>query len=421
MTPFPFVTVRSIVNATLAVVMVGFVFWLIFRFYQVVLIFTLAVLVSTSLKPIVEWLQQRGIPSGLGVILVYLVLLALVVTIFIVGFPFIAEQTTTITTTLDEGYFNFRQSILQVPSLPLRRLAAELPLNLESVLETAESTISDEEVVAVAMAQAWGFMGQVARILMGIGAVFILAFYWTLESERTKQLLFLLIPMEKRPKARELVVTIEDRVGNYIMGQGILCLIVGGVSFLAYSFIGLPYALILGIIAGITEAIPMVGPVLGAIPAVMLAFSISPQMVAGVIVVTVIIQQLENSYLFPRIIGQAVGTSPLVTLLSLFAFSTLFGVIGALVAIPLASVIQALLDHLVLNPAPSPKLLAGGRDRVNRMRYETQALVQDIRSQIRHKTEEATAAQDHIEDSLEAIALNLDDLLARQDMENGRK
>src|SRR5687768_18546916 len=95
----------------------------------------------------------------------------------------------------------------------------------------------------------------------------------------------------------------------------------------------------------------MVGPLLGAIPAALVALSIAPDKLIWVIIATVVIQQLENSLLVPRVMSKAVGVNPFVTLLSLFAFGSFFGVAGALMAIPIAAIIQLLLNHFVFQPA----------------------------------------------------------------------
>jgi predicted PurR-regulated permease PerM len=210
-----------------------------------------------------------------------------------------------------------------------------------------------------------------------------------------------------------LVATIEGKVGNFIIGQTLLCGIIGGLALIAYTLIGLPYALLLAFLAGIMEAIPVVGPVLGAVPAVLVALSLDSSKVIWVIVASVIIQQLENSLLVPRIMNRAVGVSPLVTLLALIAFSSLFGVIGAVIAIPMAAVIQLLLERYLLEPNAIEPETTNGRDRFSVLRYETQELVQDVRKQVRKKEEVASADSDQVEDSLEAIALDLDSLLAQ--------
>jgi len=113
--------------------------------------------------------------------------------------------------------------------------------------------------------------------------------------------------------------------------------------------IGLPYPLSLGALAGLLEFVPMVGPTLGAIPAVIVALSISPQAALIVVVYSIVIQVVENNLLVPRLMGRSVGVSPVIVILAVFAFSSLLGITGAFLAIPLAAILQVLMDHLIVH------------------------------------------------------------------------
>jgi len=201
-----------------------------------------------------------------------------------------------------------------------------------------------------------------------------------------------------------------------MVGQGILCMVIGIMALLAYLLIGLPNALVLALIAGVLEAVPMIGPLLGAVPAALVALSIGPDKLIWVIVATVVIQQLENTLLVPRIMKKAVGVNPFVTLLALFAFSSLFGLAGALMAIPIAAMIQLALNHFVFQQATVEMEVSEGRDYASRLRYEAQDLVQDLRKQARLKKGGTDLVIKQIEqamDEIETITTNLDSLLAQ--------
>ncbi len=175
----------------------------------------------------------------------------------------------------------------------------------------------------------------------------------------------------------------ESKVGFYLAGQGVLCLVIGSMALVAYLLIGLPNVLVLALLAGVMEAVPLVGPLLGAIPAALVALSIAPSKLVWVIVATLVIQQVENSVLVPRIMRKAVGVNPFVSLLAIFAFSSLFGIAGALMAIPIAAMLQLLLDRFIFHPDTSGSEVSAGRDYASRLRYEAQDLAQDLRKQAR--------------------------------------
>jgi len=243
-----------------------------------------------------------------------------------------------------------------------------------------------------------------------------LAFHWTLEGPRTIQSLLLLAPKGQRESSRELITSMETKVGFYIAGESVLCLVIGIMALVAYLLIGLPNALVLALVAGVLEAVPMVGPLLGAVPAGLVALSIAPSKLVWVIVATFIIQELENSLLVPRIMRKAVGVNPFVSLLAFFAFSSLLGIAGALMAIPMAAIIQILLDRFVFHPAAMDPEVSAGRDYASRLRYEAQDLAQDLRKQARLKkggSDLRIKQTDQVMDEIEAITTDLDSLLAQ--------
>jgi len=208
----------------------------------------------------------------------------------------------------------------------------------------------------------------------------------------------------------------EAKVGFYIAGQGLLCLFIGVLALIAYILIGLPNALVLAMAAGVLEAVPMIGPVLGAVPAALVALSIAPSKLLWVIAATIIIQQTENSLLVPRVMKSTVGVNPFVTLLSLFAFSSLFGIPGALMAIPMAAIVQLAMNHFVFKPVTVELEPSEGRDYASRLRYEAQDLIQDLRKQARLRkkgSDEKILQVEHVMDEIESITTNLDALLAQ--------
>ena len=180
--------------------------------------------------------------------------------------------------------------------------------------------------------------------------------------------------------------------------------------------IGLPNALVLALVAGALEAVPMIGPLLGAIPAAVIALSIAPAKLVWVIVATLVIQQIENILLVPRVMRRSVGVNPFVSLLAIFAFSSLFGIAGALMAIPIAAIIQLLLDRFVFGPGVMEAEVSTGRDQASRLRYEAQGLAQDLRKQARLKkggSDSRVKQLDQVLDEIEAITTDLDALLAQ--------
>jgi predicted PurR-regulated permease PerM len=398
--------------ATLVVCLVALSFWLLYRFYQVVFILFVAMLMGTVIRPAVAWLHRRGLSRIAGVILVYLLLLALIISFVLLLFPLIVKQGTTIAAAVPGYYQSLREWMANFPNQMIVRLSEFLPAALPG-LEPLQQT--GQQMLASA-GQALGYVGLAAKAIFMATAILLLAFHWTLDGPRTIQSLLLLIPNRQRESISELISAIETKVGFYIAGQGVLCLSIGIMALVAYLLIGLPNALVLALVAGVMEAVPMIGPLLGAIPAAVIALSIAPSKLIWVIVATLVIQQTENSLLVPRVMRKAVGVNPFVSLLAIFAFSSFFGIAGALMAIPIAAIIQLVLDRFIFHPGTMESEVSAGRDYASRLRYEAQDLTQDLRKQARLKkggSDLRVKQIDQVMDELEAITTDLDSLLAQ--------
>ena len=406
-------TFRRVVWATLVLVFVLLGFWLLYRFSQVVFILFIAIVLGTVIRPIVTWLQRRGLPRIVGLILVYLLLLALFIGFVLLLVPLIVKQGTTITAAVPGYYQSLRAWMINYPNQLIVRLGAFLPPALPNLMPAFQQT--GPQVLATAE-QAWGYVSMTAKSIFIAILVLVLAFYWTLDGPRTIQSLLLLVPQGQRESISELISAMETKVSSFIAGQGVLCLAIGALALISYLIIGLPNALVLALVAGIMEAVPMIGPLLGATVAGLVALSIAPIKLVWVILATVIIQQLENNLLVPRVMRKAVGVNPFVTLLAFFAFSSLFGMAGALMAIPMAAIIQLLLDRFVFHTVVLESEVSSGRDYASRLRYEAQDLAHDLRKQAR-LTKGGSALRikqiDQVLDEIETITTDLDALLAQ--------
>lgn len=411
-------TFRRVVWATLVFAFVVFCFWLFYRFYEVAFTLFIAIVFGTVIRPITERLHQLGIPRMAAVIVVYIVLLLLLAGFLWLLLPLLLAQAAAISSELPGLYQGFRDWLIGSSNVLFIRFGVSLPSSLPSM---TPAQVTTEEVVDSA-SQFWFYMTIIAQVFFALIVLPVLTLYWTLDGPRIIKSLLLLIPQERRESTSELIATMEAKIGYYLLGQGILCIVVGGLALIAYRLIGLPNAMVLALVAGVLEAVPMIGPFLGAIPAALVAFPLGTDRLIWVLVASVIIQQLENAILVPRVMNRTVGVNPFVTLLALFAFGNLFGIAGAFMAIPLAVIIQLILDHFVFKQTNVTMEPAEGRDYVSRVRYEAQDLIQDLRKQARERkrgSEEKIMQTEHVMDEIEAIAASLDEVLAQKNSVDG--
>ncbi len=405
-------TFRRVVWATLVFAFVVLCFWLIYRFYEVVFTLFISIVIGTVIRPIANWLYQRGIPRMAGVILVYLLLLVLITGFLWLLFPVIFEQVTTIARDVPRYYQNVRGWFAHSPNQFVIRLGTLFPPGPPTL---SPAPAADQNLVTSA-GQVMQYTLAASHVIFTTMVILILTLYWALDGPRIIKSILLLVPQDQRESMGELFAAMEAKVGLYIAGQGLLCLVIAVLALIAYILIGLPNALVLALAAGVLEAVPMVGPVLGAVPASLVALSIAPSRLIWVILATIVIQQLENSLLVPRIMKKTVGVNPFVTLLALFAFSSLFGIAGALMAIPMAAIVQLAMNHFVFKPVTVELDASEGRDYASRLRYEAQDLIQDLRKQARRGkrgSDQKIMQIEQVMDEIETITTNLDTLLAQ--------
>jgi predicted PurR-regulated permease PerM len=408
-------TARRVALATLVALAVLLAFYLVFRFYGVIFMFFVAVVIAVAIRPLVDGLRRRGIPRAVGVILVYLALLGLAIGFFYLLTPLLVEQVTTIAGRFPSYYQRLITLMFTSDSAVIQRIAMQLPGSLAfNIGGPTPGTPGAGSLDAVSSALQYLQAG--ARVIFMATAILVLALYWILDGERTMRSLLLRAPADRREVAWQLIESIEDKVGAYVRGVVILSAAMMVLASGAYLIIGLPYALVLGLIAGVLEALPVIGPVLGAIPAVLLALSLEPAKALWVVIAVIVMQQIEGNLLVPRVMDRAVGVNAIVTILAIIAFGSLFGLGGAIMAIPLAAVIQVLLNRFVFENTALAVEAPSGRDRYSILRYQAQELVQDVRKQLRSKKEDAVDGEtDKLEDMIEAIATDIDSALAQLD------
>lgn len=407
-------TFRQIALATLTAVGVGLAFLLLYRFYMVVFIFFAAYSLQVAIKPLVDYLHQWRIPYSLGVILIYILLFTSVTLLLWFLAPIVIEQSVALVTDLPTYYDALRGYLLSTQSALLHLIANRLPAQFS--LNTATATMSGTG--ADSIGPVWNVLKSSGEIFFILTAILALAFSWTMEGERVMRKLLLRVPQERRTEVRALISEMEGKIGAYFRGQIILCVIVGVMSGLAFFWLDVPNALVLGGLMGIFEALPVIGPTLGAVPAILMTLAVAPEKALWVIIALTAIQGLENNLLVPRIMDQSVGVNAIVSILAIAAFGLLFGLGGAILAIPLAAMLQILLNRFLFTISPldeaadlNPSLPLNNRDQIGKLRLEAQQLAQDVRKQARTENALPTDNSEQLEDLIESIAVDLDSWL----------
>jgi predicted PurR-regulated permease PerM len=410
--PIPLWSTRQIVTATLLVASILASFYLIHRFSQAIFILFIALVLSTAIRPAVKWLNRHGLPRPAGVIVIYSLGFIFLLIMAFATVPLLVKQVTEISKEIPAYYEDLRSDLFRSRSRILQEIAIQMPPEFRLTAPIPGGEVGEPVAQAAEqVTRSLPYVDVFARSILTMTAVFILGFFWTLESERSTRSALLWLPRERREPIREFVNEVEEKVGRFILGQGILCLIIGTMALIAYLLLGLPYALLLAILAGILEAVPIIGPILGAVPALLVALSFDPTKALWVIAATLLIQGLENYLLVPRVMKQSVGVNPLAILLAIAAFTSLFGLAGALLAIPIAAIAQLFVNRFVIPSGEVESETPEGRGQLSLLRYESRDLVWDIRKQLREK-ESSDDFLEEVVDNLEVIANHLDQILS---------
>jgi predicted PurR-regulated permease PerM len=400
---------RRIVGGTLVVALIVAAFFIAFTFRQVFACLLLGIVIDTALAPLTSRVMRLGMSRATAIVLVYLGLGIATITAIALAVPPLMDQSDTLLARLPEAYTQVRSQLESIPSAALGRLIEWTPTELP----IDEGTGAIAELSESLSAQS-GLGESIARALFWTGGVLLLAFNWSLQKDRTLGALLMLVSDMKRGGAREIIAAFETRVGAFVRGQALLCISVAVLSLVAYWLMGMPHALALAALAGLCELVPYVGPILSALPALLVALAVDPSLVIWVLVAAVCVQMLENNLLVPKIMDNAVGVHSVVSLLALVAFTDLFGAIGMVLAVPLAAMLQVVFERWVFTAEPeSAKPVR--RDLHGRALWELRELMQDVRTRLRHKDDAPTNEADEVEDSIEAIASELEKQLAATD------
>ena len=421
-----------IVATTLTVALVALAFYLAVHFQVALLTLVTAMMFRVAVKPLYDWLRARGLRASPSALILFGGLCLLIVGVGALIAPIVSEQFQGMVIKLPLYYKDLRSTLNGAAAAGLSGLGSQMPNDWATLLPKWNLSSVREGAALDAVAPAAGVVSGIGHGMFLIVATFMMTVYWTMDGERVTGALLMRAHHDKRDGWRALVAEVEAKIGGYFRGQLILCGFIAVLSSGAYLLMGLPYALVLGLIAGIFEVLPMIGPVFGMVLPLFIALATSPGLAIWVVIAGVVIQQVESNLLVPRVMDKSVGVSPIISTLAIAIFSASFGLVGALLAIPVAAVLQILLGHLMVNASNrrEERALDNGaltptRGALSLMRLEARELVEDVRKLPGDATKngnltdeplvtgtDADSSIEAIEDQLEAIARDLDQLLA---------
>lgn len=347
------------------------VVWLLWQARASLLPFVIGAVLAYMFLPLVNRFEQR-VPRWAAILLVYALVFALVFTFFAFIVPPLTEQFGQLLRALPD--LTTVQSWVDLALLEYRQLLSSLPPAMQVEVEDAVSGALSQGIdilrtnfltylrnIGTFLLNSVLSVANTVSFLLGFFLIPFWLFYVLMDQRAGRDILDRALPKAIRADFWSVVSIIDHDFSGYLRGQLILGAAVGaaaGIGLTILNLLGMeiPYVLILAVIAGITELIPLIGPILGSIPAIILGFIDSPTTGLAVLALYVAIQQLENNFLVPRIVGESVGLHPAVLMILLVVCSQVFGVIGAILSAPLGAVFRDVFQYLYgrLSEPPLP-------------------------------------------------------------------
>jgi predicted PurR-regulated permease PerM len=339
-----------------------FAAWLAVQLRTVVVQLLLAVIIAAGMTPLVDRLarpyrlRRAGRtwtpPRALAVLALYLLLLAVIALILSLVTPPVVDDTEALVRSLPSYVDDMQAWVLALPArypfLP-QLGEADLAAGVVDQLRALATQVGN---------QLSGLLGQtliLLRFVVGFlsGAlngifVLVLALYITQDSERILRYLVGFMPEDRQEQVFQAAGRIGDRLGGWVRGQIALSAIIGTLTFVGLSLIGVKYAVLLALIAAVGEAIPLIGPIISAVPAVFVASFQSPLQGALTLVLYIVVQQLENNLIVPKVMERAVSLHPLAVMVALLTGAELLGVTGAILSVPVAAAISVVIREVRL-------------------------------------------------------------------------
>lgn len=295
--------------------------WIIYLIRDLLLILFVALILMSALSPLVKFLTNMKIPKALSIAITYVIIIMVVAGILFSVLPPLIEQTSKLVITLPP-------LIAQIFNLT----------NIDRSVFSSELTSLSRNAFSITLTIFDNFLTLILLL--------VLTFYLLLERDNLEKRISELF-VGREEMVRKLIIKIQEKLGAWLRGQLLLSVIVGVLSYIGLFILNIPYALPLALIAGVMEVVPVIGPIISSLPAILVALTLSPVLAVGVAAMFFVIQQIENHFIIPQVMKRVVGLNPLVVILAIAVGSRLLGFAGALLAVPIAVVIQILATEII--------------------------------------------------------------------------
>ncbi|MCX7923954.1 MAG: AI-2E family transporter [Clostridia bacterium] len=340
---------RIVVYIVSILILIGLV-WFVYHFkdklLKVITPFSMALVIAYLLNPLVKRMERKRIPRTVSILVIYLMFSILTVVITVYVIPEIINNVRDLINTLPsitakyQGIFNRLMSIIQTSQWPTdvkNSLFREIQNGVGAVQEFAMGTLK----------KTLSTLAAVATAMLDLILALIIAYYFIKDGEFFKKEVLSLAPKKWRNGIVNTGREINQILSNFIQGQLLTALMVGILETIGLMIVKVKYPLVLGLVGGLANIIPYFGPVIGAIPAVVIALLESPLKALWAAVVFAIVQQIDNAFISPKIIEGKLGLHPVTTILAVIVGGEFFGIIGMLISVPVTAILKVIAKKFI--------------------------------------------------------------------------
>lgn len=320
--------------------------WFIFMVQDIIMMFIGAFVIAAAVEPVARYLQRFKVPRALSVVIVYLIVLLVLGASLVLIVPALAQQTAQLAQSLPDLLVDLQD-----------RLGLDAFFDTEEILPSIQNGLRQfsDNLANIGV----NIFQQTRNVFSGLFSllfVLIIAFYLVIEEDGLKKAFRIIVPANHMAYVETILDRITAKLGRWVLAQLALGIIIGLVVGIGLWLMGVPHALALGLIAGVLEIIPVIGPIIAGVLGTFVALSQSLLLGVGVVIFYVIVQQVENNVLIPSIMRKATGLNPLVTLIAVLIGARLAGVVGVILSVPVATMISIFLSDFLRNSSNQDEL-----------------------------------------------------------------
>lgn len=338
------VKVEFSITSLLMVIAVAAGLVLAFLLRNIILSVFIAFILAAAIEPVLKFLQRYKLPKSLSLAITYAFALGILALMGFIVFPPLVHQV--------------ELFVRNLPDLTSRavQVIAGSGVNEGEIQQYTQRVLDfvfgrAEQISNSVLQVGLGVLTGVASVV----TIVVISFYIVAQKSELYDGLIYLMPKKTYDQVRVILPKVERKLGLWLRGQLLLGLVIGVLTWLGLTILRIEYALPLAIIAGVLELVPLVGPIIAAIPSIIIGLTISPAMAVAVTLLYLVVQQLESNLIVPKVMERAVGLNPLLIIIALLAGGSLMGIMGAIIAVPVAVVVAAVLEEVRSGAAAETK------------------------------------------------------------------